>query len=279
MLQFMSFIYTFRFTCQLAITEFNLNRDSPRKSIPSTSYYEPQPTNPVVRNLNIGFAVDFESKVGNSIHNLHQLEGHMDHVNIDKISLESTASGRNVVFSADLSKMKENSLHNQQVFDTFEQCLHITNELESAIAYYYKDEDDAKRYNFEEIFDIDEMDIDIPSPTERSENSDKDLSWDSYVEMKPEIEQETEDFIHDVLCIRECNHNSENLPGLHPRAASHEAIAKMRHNSWSNTVRYTRSGAKSLKDVGPLSKSLRDIKAVDSPVEKRSQSHCNVALL
>lgn len=204
----------------------------------------------------------------------------MDRVNIDKILLESTASGRNVVLSADVSNMKENNLQNQQVFDTFEQCLHITNELESAIAYYYKDEDDTKRFNFEEIFNIDDVDIDIPSPTKSYEGDDKDLTWDSYLELKPEIERETEEFIHDVLCITDCNHSSKSMPIHHQPNQTIKPKTRFTHRrrSWSNSLGYVRSGTNSLKDVEPLSKSLRDIKTLDFGLVNRSQSFTNVAL-
>ncbi|XP_076116296.1 patatin-like phospholipase domain-containing protein 2 [Mytilus galloprovincialis] len=217
--------YTARFTCQLAITEFNLNKDVSRRALPSSSPYQPQPTAPVVRNLNIGFAVDFDTKVRNSLHTLRHLEGHMDHMNIDKISLESSSHGQNVVVSTDMSNMKESTLHNQEIFDTFEQCLHISNEMESVMAYYYKDEEDTQRYNFEEIFDIDKMDMNLPSPSKDIHSPD--LSWDSYMEMKPEIEQETEDFINELLNIPETNHhqNDKNLEGHCFRSRSSSLVS------------------------------------------------------
>ena len=192
--------YTARFTCQLAITEFNLNKDVAENVLMSSNPYQPQPTEPVIRNLNIGFAVDFETKLGKSINSLRQIESHMDHMNIDKISMESNSPGQSGAVGTDVSATKESMLHSQQVFDTFEQCLHISDEMESVMAYYYKDEDDSKSYNFEEIFDIDNTDINFPvnlpntSKSEESNTSKQDLSWDSYVEMKPEIEHETEDF-------------------------------------------------------------------------------------
>ncbi|CAC5424948.1 unnamed protein product [Mytilus coruscus] len=123
-----------------------------------------------------------------------------------------------------MSSKKESTLHNQEIFDTFEQCLHITNEMESVMAYYYKDEEDTQCYNFEEIFDIDKMDMNLPSPSKDSYSPD--LSWDSYMEMKPEIEQETEDFINELLNIPETNHyqNEKNLEGHCCRSRSNSLV-------------------------------------------------------
>ena len=156
------------------------------------SPYEPEPVEPIVRNLNIGFAVDFQSKSDNPLNPLRQL----DNMEIEKLQLESRTPGKNVSVQLD-----PQVLHNSQVFDTFEQCLHISNQMESVMAYYYKDEDNPRCYNFQEIYDIDEVDMDIPSPTKNLDDLDQDLSWDDYLEVKPELETEVEDLIQEVLSM------------------------------------------------------------------------------
>lgn len=274
------FTFSFRFTCQLAITEFNLNKDVAESVLMSSNPYQPQPTEPVIRNLNIGFAVDFETKVGKSINSLRQIESHMDHMNIDKISMDSNSHGQSGAVGTDASAIKESMLHNQQVFDTFEQCLHISDEMESVMAYYYKDEDDSKSYNFEEIFDIDNTDINFPVnlPTtpksEESNTSTQDLSWDSYVEMKPEIEQETEDFINEILNIPDLikHHNDTNHNTSH--VETFEGVARSRSNSYKVTFEGSpRSRSNSF--IGARSSTSKRLLEVSS----RSRSNSNVSML
>ena len=264
----------------MAITEFNLNKDVAENVLMSSNPYQPQPTEPVVRNLNIGFAVDFETKLGKSINSLRQIESHMDHMNIDKISMESNSHGQSEAVDTDVSAMKESMLHNQQVFDTFEQCLHISDEMESVMAYYYKDEDDSKSYNFEEIFDIDNTDINFPvnlpttTKSEESDTSTQDLSWDSYMEMKPEIEQETEDFINEILNIPDLikHHSDTNHNTTH--VESFEGVSRSRSNSYKVTFEGSpRSRSNSF--IGARSSTSKRLLEVSS----RSRSNSNVSML
>lgn len=172
------------------------------------SPFQPQPTQPVVRNLNIGFAVDFETDVSNTMKSLRCLENKMEHLDIDQVELQSTKSGQSVVIHADPHLLKEKNIDCNQVFDTFEQCLHVSNQMESVMAYYYKDESNRQCYNFQEIFNLDNMDIDMPSPTHQDQNtsateSEIDLSWDDFMELKPEIETELEELIDSALSLPE----------------------------------------------------------------------------
>lgn len=287
------FTFSFRFTCQLAITEFNLNKDVAENVLMSSNPYQPQPTEPVIRNLNIGFAVDFETKLGKSINSLRQIESHMDHMNIDKISMESNSPGQSGAVGTDVSATKESMLHSQQVFDTFEQCLHISDEMESVMAYYYKDEDDSKSYNFEEIFDIDNTDINFPvnlpntSKSEESNTSKQDLSWDSYVELKPEIEQETEDFINEILNIPDLikHHNDHNISHVETL----EGVSRSRSNSYkvswegsprsrSNSFIGARSStSKRLLELSSRSRSNSNVSMLEVPSLSRSNS--NISML
>lgn len=68
------------------------------------------------------------------------------------------------------SKPKEAKV-NPEMFDTFEQCLHVTNQMESIMAYHYQDEDNKDCYRFEEIYSFREGDIDILTFVNHSDNS------------------------------------------------------------------------------------------------------------
>lgn len=48
-----------------------------------------------------------------------------------------------------------------EMYDTFEQCLHVTNHMDSVMAYHYQDENNKDCYRFEELFTFREGDIDI----------------------------------------------------------------------------------------------------------------------
>ncbi|KAK3101266.1 hypothetical protein FSP39_002246 [Pinctada imbricata] len=152
--------YTARFSCQLAITEVNYGQHVTQPKSIAASPFEPPPVEPLVRNLNIGFAVDFESKSENPIHNLKQLEN----MEIEDIQLETRG----------------------------------------------RDEDNPQCYNFQEIYDIDDVDVNIPSPTKLNESYGQDLSWDDYLEYKPEVETEVEELVQDILSLPHFNEESMN---------------------------------------------------------------------
>ncbi|KAL5006657.1 hypothetical protein ScPMuIL_015463 [Solemya velum] len=199
--------YTARFTCQLAISEYNYDIDKP---VAKTMYspFRPQPTQPVVRNLNIGFAVDFETDVSNTMKSLRCLENKMEHLDIAQVELQSSRPGQSVIIQTDPHHLKDKNIDCSQLFDTFEQCLHVSNEMESAMAYYYKDESDKQCYNFQEIFNLNNMEINLPDPMQQKQNSSAteseiDLSWDDFMELKPEIETELEELIDSALSLPE----------------------------------------------------------------------------
>lgn len=162
------------------------------------SPYQPEPINPSVRNLNIGFAVDFETESNDRRLSIGQYGRHLNHMDISHVEMHAEGMGKNIHLNATGEQASN------QLFDTFEQCLHISNEMESVMAYYYKDERNKDCYSVQEIFDIDDVDIKLPSPTDltpktRLPHSD----WHSYLESKPDIENEVEDRIQEVLLIPE----------------------------------------------------------------------------
>lgn len=202
--------YTARFTCQLAITEVNYPTGGDiQKALESSDPFQPTPEEPIVRNLNIGFAVDFETDRPNSIQSLRNLEGKMENMDLKEIQLQSQGQGRSVDINTDLQHLQASHIPCQQIFDTFEQCLHISNEMESVMAYYYKDENNSQCYNFQEIYNIDNVDMNIPSPRDSPEivesksledlASDK-ASWERY-RRKPSLEQELDEHIRQEVFL------------------------------------------------------------------------------
>lgn len=199
-----------RFTCQLAITEVNYPTGGDiQKALESSDPFQPTPEEPIVRNLNIGFAVDFETDRPNSIQSLRNLEGKMENMDLKEIQLQSQGQGRSVDINTDLQHLQASHIPCQQIFDTFEQCLHISNEMESVMAYYYKDENNSQCYNFQEIYNIDNVDMNIPSPRDSPEivesksledlASDK-ASWERY-RRKPSLEQELDEHIRQEVFL------------------------------------------------------------------------------
>lgn len=157
--------YTARFMCRLAITELNYEQNEDSHTLVALeSPYQPQPIQPVVRNLNFGFAVDFETKVPNSIKSMRELEDQMDHLDINEIELlQSKGPGQNIKIHTDPEHISDTSLPTDEIYDTFEQCLHIAEEMESTIAYHYRNlEANDGTYNVQEIFEIDNASFRIP---------------------------------------------------------------------------------------------------------------------
>ena len=141
--------------CQLVLTEVNYPGHDPRQQAITTasSPFEPIPDEPIVRNLNIGFAVDFKSENCDQMQSLQTAEGNLEHLNLQQVQLQALGSCNNVSIEGDLQQLEGTDI-DQQIFDTFEQCLQMSNQQDSVMAYYYKYEDDQSCYNFEEIYDV-----------------------------------------------------------------------------------------------------------------------------
>ncbi|XP_067655192.1 1-acylglycerol-3-phosphate O-acyltransferase Pnpla3-like [Haliotis asinina] len=231
--------YSARFTCQLAITEVKDPKETPRRShlltrrrpsftpanrstVSSRRKKYPEATannSAIVRNFNIGFAVDFNTSKPSTVQSLEHLHGHMDKLHMDDVQIQqSSPTGDLLYLPRGSDHCSASNAPCQEIFDTFEQCLHITNQMESALSYYYEDPTNKGCYKFEEIFSLKNVDVDLhesrsvrtgvcESSTEVEESltntstSEPDLSWDSYLEMKPEIEDELEALIDSALSI------------------------------------------------------------------------------
>lgn len=189
-----NFFSVSRFTCQLAITEVNYNQIE-TDICPSTSQQQPlpHPTPPDFRKLNFEFAVDLDSHLSKRQNaSIDSIPHHIDsvHLRCERRPRSDSASGRLNTGSPLLRRrrsdsanaaMNVNAAHppkkprdqkaNVEVFDTFEQCLHVTNQMESIMAYHYQDEDNKDCYRFEEIYSFREGDIDLVTFMKQTDNS------------------------------------------------------------------------------------------------------------
>ena len=98
---------------------------------------------------------------------------------------------------------------NDELFDTFENCLHVTNQMESIMAYYYQDEGNRDCFKFEEIYSLREVDLSIPldnlSKAEDSSNllelplspRSRSLSLSQMTNKKHHFESDIEHFVED----------------------------------------------------------------------------------
>ncbi|WAR03168.1 PLPL2-like protein [Mya arenaria] len=166
--------YTARFTCHLAITEVNYHQIEsdicPSFSQSDTS----QPAHPNIRNLNFEFAVDLDSDTAReptgSLLNLpHSSNVHLLYPQHRPRSDSAGArlGSPNVPFKT----QQKNSGLGDEFFDTFEQCLHVTNQMESVMAYHYRDEGNKDCFKFEEIFTFEESDIKLNSCSEDNQSA------------------------------------------------------------------------------------------------------------
>ena len=162
----------------------------------------------VVRNFNIGFVVDFNSAASESVRSLENLEHGIDDLQLEDVHVEQSGPDGDLVYRPHIGP--EAPLRPggacQEVFDTFDQCLNVTNQMESVLSYYYEDENNKGCYKFEEIFSLKNIDVNLSKSAEVISDdlqgaAAADLSWDNYLEMKPEIEEELEALIDSALRI------------------------------------------------------------------------------
>lgn len=164
---------------------------------------------PSIRNLNFEFAVDLDSDI------THATNASLDsipipareHVHLVYPSLRprsDSAAARLGSPRARLNNQFRNSGVDFETYDTFEQCLHVTNQMESIMAYHYQDEENKDCFKFEEIFTFDEYDIPLPEASGGDEPSaggdvltrPRSLSMGSKcVECKSHLQADLEEFL------------------------------------------------------------------------------------
>ena len=165
---------------------------------------QPHPVAPNYRNLNFEFAVDLDSDIAKRhTTSVDSIPHHIDAVHLlcDSRPRSDSASGRlsatsprvprkrsgsatatvNTGMLPNIQRKQKDLKVNPEMFDTFEQCLHVTNQMESIMAYHYQDEDNKDIYRFEEIYSFREGDIDIVTFMKHSESEpceEVDLAFD-----------------------------------------------------------------------------------------------------
>ncbi|KAL4225553.1 Patatin-like phospholipase domain-containing protein 2 [Mactra antiquata] len=172
--------YTARFTCQLAITEVNYNQiesDIYPMSHHNNSANEIDQIPQNIRNLNFEFAMDLDSDLKNQRELFDSAHHHADNIHFlyKQRPRSGSANGR-LSGERDKRKQKEStSTLYSDVFDSIEQCLHVTNQMESIMAYHYWDENNRESCRFEEIYTFQEGDINLSKLFQK----DIDLQFDS----------------------------------------------------------------------------------------------------
>lgn len=135
--------------------------------MPSPQHRSQSPANhPNIRNLNFEFAVDLDTKKNqtqsnNASGSLDPLPLHGDDMRGLRLGARprSDSSCARLNSPLLLKKHLQSSGVNAEWFDTFEQCLHVTNQMESVMAYHYRDEGNTGCYMFEELYTFAEGDI------------------------------------------------------------------------------------------------------------------------
>ena len=106
-------------------------------------------------------------------------------------------------------EMKEN----HELFDTVEHCLHVSNQMESMLAYYYQEEGQKDCFKFEEIYALRETDETVPfgglsKHTETmetlamaTESGERSLSLGEFIKQTPHVETDLEQFFEDKSSI------------------------------------------------------------------------------
>lgn len=153
-----------RFTCQLAIIDAPLIDVKPASLAVSKPIMHRRPsiehTAPELSNsqLNVGFSVDFQTHYKNPLRSVEEVRHRiLDHdVDLGDIPLDIKSLPE---AAQEGGKMKKNdspagSLYDMSSFDTFEDCLHVSNQMDSILSYYYSEEDDPNTMKVMEIFPL-----------------------------------------------------------------------------------------------------------------------------
>ena len=139
-----------RFTCQLAITDTPMIDVKPpptaakpiahRHSL-SVEHAAPEHAN---SQLNVGFSIDFQSHYKNPLRSVAEVRHRiLDHdVDLGDIPLDIKPMPNPAVegLKQDGVESPFGSMYDISSFDTFEDCLHVSNQMDSILSYYYSEE-------------------------------------------------------------------------------------------------------------------------------------------
>lgn len=162
-----------RLTCQLAITELDYQKSSSaRPAPPLLRHATPQPPahHSCRRNLNFGFSVDFKSHpqdgpqqcISDVRHQLVDNSSHaamLPHITDILPPVEEEVDDDDSAHQVhQVCRQRAASFggSDQAGYDTFENCLHITNQMDSILTFHYLDEEQPNVIKVKEIFPLDE---------------------------------------------------------------------------------------------------------------------------
>ncbi len=152
------------------------------------------------RNMNLGFSVDFQTHHKSPLSRVDELRHYIleergmrsrSHSISEAIHTEVSAIEGDEDLAEDITSLVEPHDGNMSdnkgdssschvAADTFDNCLHIANQMESVLEFFYKSEDDPNVVKVTEIFALDDPRGPKPDITLN------DLQWDNYCEMKEE---------------------------------------------------------------------------------------------
>lgn len=210
--------YTARFRCQLAIQEVNYNQIEtdiyPAPHHAHQHHIHTQSRHSSRKNLNFEFAVDFDSefrkKSTASNTDVETAMGEEEQVVPTTRPRSDSAKGRLRSSEFHLREVIAQEIKdNFQLYDTFEHCLHVTNQMESAMAYYYQTEGQKDCFKFEEIYTLRDTDDEVPFAGLRKQEQEADalslpslaesrkrsLSLGEMMKQTPHLESDLEQFL------------------------------------------------------------------------------------
>ena len=153
-----------RFTCQLAITDTPMVDVKPPPAAVSkpiahrhslSAEHAPEHAN---SQLNVGFSIDFQSHYKNPLRSVAEVRHRiLDHdVDLGDIPLDIKPMPNPAVESVkqDSTESPFGSMYDISSFDTFEDCLHVSNQMDSILSYYYSEEGNPNTVKIMEIFPL-----------------------------------------------------------------------------------------------------------------------------
>ncbi len=102
------------------------------------------------------------------------------HLHIHKLQSDETIAEAAAVHPGRGSRRNSDADVNQSTYDTFDNCLHIANQMDSILSFYYTEEDKQHTIKVNEIFPV----SDPRGPKPQFDVSD--LAWDTYTQMHRE---------------------------------------------------------------------------------------------
>lgn len=206
-----------RFRCQLAIQEVNYNQIDtdiyPTDHLGFQHHVHSQSLQTSCKNLNFEFAVDFDSdlrKKSIATNTDSETSMDMEELLIPPQTRPRSDSAHGRLWSHEFhlrEAIAQELRENHELLDTFENCLHVSNQMESIMAYYYQDEGQKDCFKFEEIYALRDTDVGVPLAGLKKQKEKQDLlspvpemrerslSLGEIMKKTPHLERDLEQFL------------------------------------------------------------------------------------